>query len=133
MSQTDNPFARIEASERADARRRFANMPSPRKPLVHYAGLFTSAIQRLVNGLGAPEAFAGASADEHQQNGAYGVHQLCMRLPGDPTLYRVLIAPADAPISIGGVPADQHFSYPLGQMPVALGYAGRYPKAADAA
>ena len=80
------------------------------KPLtIIYPGEVASMI---VKGLGAMLPIE-RQPDQHQANGLYGVHQLRVRLPGDPTVYRVLIAPADAPISIGGVAADHHFSEPL--------------------
>lgn len=81
---------------------------------VHYAGLLARAIERLLNGDAPPRGFAGAAAHEHQQNALYGAHQLTVRQGGhDPVLYRIIVAPADAPISIGGEPADQHFAEPL--------------------
>lgn len=130
----------------------------------HHAGIITHGIAKLLYRL------VGVRADEHQQNAMYGAHQLRVRLPNDPTEYRAIVAPANAPISIGtdhasirelgscleaandalarlaagesfaevcpygisrllnmaekarrsaldGVPADQHFGYPLGRMP----------------
>ncbi len=56
---------------------------------------------------------AGAHVDQHQQNGLHAVHQLRVRLPGDDTIYRVIVAPANAPICIGEVDADLHFIEPL--------------------
>lgn len=52
--------------------------------------------------------------DNHQQNGAYGVHQQRVRLAGDPLTYRLILAPADAPIEINGWPIGDHFALPLG-------------------
>lgn len=52
--------------------------------------------------------------DNHQGNGAHGVHQARVRLAGDPTVYRLIIAPADAPISIGGREIATYFAQPLG-------------------
>lgn len=52
--------------------------------------------------------------DNHQGNGAYGVHQARVTLPDDPTTYRLIIAPADAPITINGRPIGEHFALPLG-------------------
>lgn len=57
----------------------------------------------------------GAVIDQHQANGLWCIHQLRVRLPGDPQLYRVIIAPAEAPIFIGKTPADEHFSDPIAQ------------------
>ena len=84
---------------------------------MHFTGLIAASIARLVNGDAAHDGFEGAVADEHQQNGAWGVHQLRVMLPDDPTIYRVLIAPKDAPIKIGNGTADQHFSHPIGRVP----------------
>jgi len=60
-----------------------------------------------------------ASADRitvagHQSNGLYGVHQARVTMAGDPTTYRLIIAPADAPITINGQPIGDHFALPLG-------------------
>jgi hypothetical protein len=68
-----------------------------------YPGFIASLITR----------FLPVTADQHQANGAYGVHQVRCRLPNDPTTYRIIIAPADAPIFIGKVPVDQHFIEPI--------------------
>lgn len=43
------------------------------------------------------------------QNGLYGVHQALVRLDDDPIDYRLLLAPANAPIFIIGQPIDHHF------------------------
>lgn len=51
----------------------------------------------------------GFQADQHQQNGLYGLHQLRVRLPDDATVYRVIVAPANAPITVNGVAIDEHF------------------------
>jgi len=50
----------------------------------------------------------------HQGNGLYGIHQARVTLAGDPTTYRLIIAPADAPIAINGLPISDHFAQPLG-------------------
>lgn len=50
----------------------------------------------------------------HQCNGLYGVHQARVTMAGDPTTYRLIIAPADAPITINGRPIGEHFAQPLG-------------------
>lgn len=71
-----------------------------------YPGAIASSIVRLLN-------LQGARADQHQANGAYGVHQVRVRLPGDPTIYRVIVAPADAPLQVGQLPIDQHFIEPI--------------------
>ncbi|HEX3884777.1 MAG TPA: hypothetical protein VHW66_19140 [Stellaceae bacterium] len=85
------------------------------KPI--YSFLIACGLRRFVNGERGPEEFSGATADEHQSNGAWGIHQLRLRLPFDDQDYRVIIAPANAPITVGGIPVDQHFSYPLGALP----------------
>lgn len=54
------------------------------------------------------------TVDNHQGNGVYGVHQARVRLAGDPTIYRLVIAPHDAPISINSMPIGDHFAEPLG-------------------
>ena len=53
------------------------------------------------------------NCDQHQSNGLFCIHQLRVRRPGDKTVYRIIVAPADAPIQIGSVPADEHFSKPI--------------------
>jgi hypothetical protein len=52
--------------------------------------------------------------DNQQQNGAHGIHQARVRLSGDPTTYRLILAPADAPIKINGHPIGEHFAEPIG-------------------
>lgn len=52
--------------------------------------------------------------DNHQANGAHGVHQARAKLSGDPTVYRIIVAPADAPITIGGRAVADYFPQPLG-------------------
>lgn len=54
-----------------------------------------------------------ARVDQHQGNGLWCVHQLRVRLPDDPTVYRVIVAPADAPLAVGSQPIDQHFLSPI--------------------
>lgn len=54
------------------------------------------------------------TVDNHQCNGSYGVHQARVQLAGDPTTYRLIIAPSDAPITINGRPIGEHFAQPLG-------------------
>ena len=51
--------------------------------------------------------------DQHQSNGSFCIHQLRTQLPGDPTIYRIVIAPADAPLHIGNIPIDAHFAEPI--------------------
>lgn len=52
--------------------------------------------------------------DGRQGNGLHGIHQARVTLQGDPTTYRLIIAPADAPLEIGGRPIGEHFALPLG-------------------
>lgn len=54
--------------------------------------------------------------DNHQSNGAQGVHQARVRLAGDTTTYRLILAPADAEIFINGDkrPVAEAFAQPLG-------------------
>ena len=50
----------------------------------------------------------------HQLNGMDGVHQARVRLSNDPTIYRLILAPADAPLELYGRPIGHAFSKPLG-------------------
>lgn len=54
--------------------------------------------------------------DNHQSNGVSCIHQARVRLKGDPTTYRMIIAPADAEIFINGDkrPVADAFAQPLG-------------------
>lgn len=56
--------------------------------------------------------------DNHQCNGGYCVHQASVRLSRDETLYRMIIAPADAPLTLYGKPIDECFAKPLADWPV---------------
>ena len=51
--------------------------------------------------------------DGQQLNGVHGVYQARVTLRDDPTTYRLILAPADAPIQINGIPADEYFGQPL--------------------
>lgn len=55
----------------------------------------------------------GVTADQEQSNGMWAVHQFRVVLPGDTTAYRIIVAPANAPVFIGEVSADLHFAEPL--------------------
>jgi hypothetical protein len=79
----------------------------------HYSGLVTAAIRRSINGERPINGAEGMRADQDQSNGAYGIKQLRVRLPGDPNVYRILIAPGDAPIMVHGRPIDEHFAQSL--------------------
>lgn len=81
-------------------------MKAPMFPI--YPSIVTSIIRNAMN-------ITGAHADQEQANGTWGVRQLRVRLKDDPNTYRVIIAPADAPIRIGNVSADQHFLEPITQ------------------
>lgn len=83
--------------------------------MTHFAGMILSmmrAAMRRENALNAE--VDRVSIDNHQQNGAHGVHQATVRLGNDPTTYRLILAPADAPITINGRPIGEHFTLPLG-------------------
>lgn len=83
-------------------------IPFP-KPKLHYAGFLLNRFAKLAgcdpNGI---------TVDQHQQNGAHGVHQARVRLHGDDTIYRLILAPESAPFEANGAPIDQHFAKPLG-------------------
>lgn len=86
--------------------------PLPRRALV-YTDLVAAQIRRsLCEGEKIPAA-DGMNVDQLQANGCYGVKQLRVTLPGDMGVYRVIIAPADAPVFIGKTHADRHFLEPL--------------------
>lgn len=78
-----------------------------------YTGLVATQIRRsLLEGNLIPDA-NGLQVDQHQQNGAWAVHQLRVTLPDGMGTYRVIVAPADAPVFIGKVHADHHFNEAL--------------------
>lgn len=74
-----------------------------------FSGAIASSIKDLINGV----AGATASVDQHQSNGLYALHQLRVKLEGDDTVYRVIVAPANAPIHVGTLPVDKHFMEPV--------------------
>ncbi len=79
---------------------------------MHFTGFILARLSDLARS-------AGAGGDRitisgHQVNGAHGVHQARVTLVGDPATYRLILAPADAPISIAGRPAEEYFAQPLG-------------------
>ena len=55
--------------------------------------------------------------DDHQCNGMHCVHQASVRLQNDPTTYRMIIAPANAPLELYGRPIDEAFGKPLTDWP----------------
>lgn len=77
-----------------------------------YAGFLTGQIRRalLEN---QPAVQGGLVVDQFQSNGLYACHQLRVTLPDGMGTYRVLVAPADAPLKVGDVAAEEHFMEPL--------------------
>lgn len=78
--------------------------------MLHYTGLLARSLR---HAFGKTFGGTGAVLDQPQSNALYGVHQMRARLNNDPNTYRIIIAPVDAPISIGGVAVDQHFLEPI--------------------
>lgn len=78
-----------------------------------FSGLIAHTLAKLVR------EHAGVTADQEQSNGLWCVKQFRVVLPGDTMAYRVIVAPANAPVFIGGVAADEHFSEPLRAVEVA--------------
>lgn len=76
-----------------------------------YPGFIIAKIAEWARKEPAPDCIA---VDGHQGNGLYGIHQARVTMQGDPTTYRLIIAPADAPITINGRPIGEHFAQPLG-------------------
>lgn len=48
------------------------------------------------------------------ENAMHGLHQARVRLSDDPTVYRLILAPADAPLTYRGELIDNAFAEPLG-------------------
>lgn len=71
-----------------------------------YSGFLAGQLRRLL-------VQGGVTVDQFQSNGLYACHQLRVTLPEGMGTYRVLVAPADAPVSIGDVSAEEHFMEPL--------------------
>jgi hypothetical protein len=79
-----------------------------------YCDLVAAQIRRsLLEGDHIIEEARGLKVDQLQSNGLYGAKQLRVTLPDGMGTYRVLVLAADTPVSIGGVPADEHFNEPL--------------------
>lgn len=76
----------------------------------HYCGLLVEALRQGLTLVGDV-----CKADQHQSNGTFGVHQL--RLTYEGRTYRLLLAPAEAPLRIGQIPADNHFLEPIDAAP----------------
>lgn len=94
----------------------FANLiPTIRQ---HYTGFIVRQLTRATKMLAASELGDAVTIDNHQANGAFGVHQCRVRLNGDATVYRLLLAPADAPIRVQGRAIEDYFCEPLGSEPV---------------
>jgi hypothetical protein len=82
----------------------------------HFAGFILSRLCSMVRGVYKPDDLdgSGITIDQHQQNGSFGIHQARVRLSGDPTVYRLLLCPADAPVNVRGCPISEHFALPIG-------------------
>jgi hypothetical protein len=79
----------------------------------HFTGSIMRDIVRRINGAD------GITVDQQQQNAFFGIHQVRVRIPDDPRPYRLVLAPADAPLSatvsdVGpGIPLDSHMAHPI--------------------
>jgi hypothetical protein len=91
----------------------FERMSRPLPIAQHFTGMILSTLRRGINRTIDGEPAYGLTIGDMQGNGSHGVYQASVRLEGDPTLYRLILAPADAPIQINGHPIDQHFARPL--------------------
>jgi len=72
----------------------------------HFAGLVLATMKRAC-------AQHGVAISNRQGNGAHGVYQARVNMDGDPSDYRLILAPADAPITLYGRPIDDAFAAPL--------------------
>lgn len=81
-------------------------------------GYILAAIRSALKESSAPQIAQEIAIDGHQVNGAYCVHQARVRIAGDPTIYRMIIAPANAPIFINDDkrPCADAFPLPLGDI-----------------
>lgn len=82
--------------------------------MTHFTGHIAAVIRGEINAVTKAAGGDGVTIDRMQQNGTYGVQQARVTLTGDPLTYRLIIAPADAPITINGRPIGRHFAKPLG-------------------
>lgn len=82
--------------------------------MTHHTGFILSRIRNAMNYTLRFDGDNAVSIDNLQQNAAHGIHQARVRLAGDPTTYRLILAPADAPISFDGREASTYFARPLG-------------------
>lgn len=97
----------VVASSIVEAARKVAMIPKV------YADLVAAQIRKsLLSGDIIHEAI-GLQVDQIQQNGMWGIHQMRVTLPNNRGAYRVIVAPANAPIFVGNVSADEHFALPL--------------------
>jgi hypothetical protein len=84
------------------------------KHLPHFAGLIITQIRNAVKLDLKVSGYADVlMIDQLQQNAVWGVQMGRVRLAGDPRTYRLILAPAEAPVMIGKVAADQYFNEPL--------------------
>ena len=89
------------------------------QPAPHYAGSIMADIARAVNA----DQTCEAAIDQRQANGAFGIYQARVTIPGDARPYRLLLAPADAPLGLinpgklgdleRGYVIDDHFTEAL--------------------
>ena len=77
-------------------------------------GFIATMIRRAVRDWSADKPTDAITISAAQQNGSFGIYQACVHLAGDPTTYRLLLAPDDAPIAVNGRPISEHFALPLG-------------------
>ena len=82
--------------------------------MTHYTNFIMSAIRNATNAAKRHANGDAITIDNHQSNGVHGIHQARVRLAGDPTTYRMILAPADAPVSFDGRDASTYFARPLG-------------------
>lgn len=68
----------------------------------HFTGLILSTIRRAL----APHADS-LRAYDWRSNAVFGAHQAIIEFDGQE--YRMILAPIDAPVTIGGRLADEHF------------------------
>lgn len=83
----------------------------------HFTGFIVSRIRRAVAASNADHSGEEVTLDNVQQNGMWGVYQARVRLAGDATVYRLLLAPANAPIRVQGRDIEDYFAQPLGSEP----------------
>jgi len=80
---------------------------------MHFTGHIMAEIRNAANDSNGGDYL---TVDNLQQNATCGIHQARVRLAGDATVYRLILAPADAPIMVGKQPITDHFAKPLGEM-----------------